>query len=126
MTYSTGGSASVTAGGLLTVSVGGGSYTQQLSGDYAGDYVHLASDSGVIAPPFGQTADGTLAILSNVPCYRRGTRILTDRGEVAVEDLCVGDLVRTALGEAMAPIVWIGQRSDFIIKPTLLHQDSRE
>jgi hypothetical protein len=46
----------------------------------------------------------------NPPCYCRGTRILTNRGEVAVEKLAVGDVVINASDERR-PIRWIGHRA---------------
>ena len=42
-------------------------------------------------------------------CFTPGARILTPRGEVAIEDLQVGDLVLTADNGAQ-PIRWIGRR----------------
>ncbi|MEA2727056.1 MAG: hypothetical protein QOF70_1531 [Acetobacteraceae bacterium] len=47
----------------------------------------------------------------SIECFGGGTRILTSDGEVAVEDLRVGDQVETLLGGAPAAITWIGHRT---------------
>jgi ELWxxDGT repeat protein len=44
-----------------------------------------------------------------VSCFATGTRIRTLRGDVAVEDLAVGEMVVTHGGDT-APIIWIGRR----------------
>ena len=58
--------------------------------------------------PVSDGATGSL--IAAIPCYCRGTRILTDRGEVAVEELTVGDRLVTRSGEARA-LRWIGHRA---------------
>jgi len=82
----------------------------------AGPTYNLVSD----AP--GNPTLGTVTLASNVTpdqftnsggnfyylCFCKGTRILTEGGEVAVEDLKVGDLAITASGKAR-PIRWLGR-----------------
>lgn len=43
-------------------------------------------------------------------CYRKGTRIAAERGEVAIESLRIGENVLTQSG-ALRPIRWIGRRT---------------
>lgn len=57
-------------------------------------------------------ASGTVVelIATAAPCFCRGTRIATARGNVAVEHLALGDLVRTDT-RGPQPIRWIGSRA---------------
>ena len=49
-------------------------------------------------------------ITFQIPCFAAGTPILTDRGNIPVQDLSVGDTVITFGGEDR-PIIWIGKRT---------------
>lgn len=73
-----------------------------------------------------QGTDNSLGtILDNVSlmvCFASGTRIATPGGDVAVEDLTVGDLVST-MGGPPQPIRWIGSRQldafDLLANPNM-------
>jgi hypothetical protein len=84
-------------GGALTLSTSNGTQVLSLAGSYAQNQFTIVN---------GDT------IVNSAPCYAAGTRILAKRGEVAVEELRVGDLVatRSGIGTPFKAITWIGWR----------------
>src|SRR5207248_9489823 len=66
-------------------------------------------------------AGETDVFVSDIPCFCRGTMILTERGEVPVEALSLGEKVRTLTG-ALKPITWIGHGRRLL---TNLSRDAR-
>ncbi len=71
---------------------------------------------GGVSP--AQVAQHGMLHSMGVPCFSKGTRILTPFGERFVEDIAVGDLVTTAAGKAL-PVMWHGQRrvDDLLAQP---------
>ncbi|MBN9508510.1 MAG: Hint domain-containing protein [Alphaproteobacteria bacterium] len=84
------------AGGVLTLTEGGSTVgTLALAGSYGADGFRV------------QNSVGTTEV--TVPCFAAGTRIATATGEVPVERLRAGDVVRLADG-GRAVVRWVGHR----------------
>jgi len=67
------------------------------------------------------SASTTISTDLPAPCFALGTRIATETGDRAVEDLRVGDKVRVVPGSATREVVWIGYRHvDCLRHPTPL------
>lgn len=76
------------------------------AGDYTLRFTELGPNNsfGAIIDNVEIMYDDTVGIV----CFCDGTLIRTDRGDVAVEDLQVGDMVETQSG--LKPLRWIGKR----------------
>ena len=88
---------------------------------------HLASNFQLtpgVTYTFGAfTRVGAVNYDQLVPCFCKGTRIETNHGDVLIEQLRVGDLVKT-LDDGYQPVRWIGVKSldaiDLAYNPALL------
>ncbi len=89
--------------------------TDAVSGTYQATFqegansvqLNFVSATPLTTDDFVLSQDGAGTLIA--ACYARGARIATVRGEVAIEDLQIGDLAITASG-AQRPIVWLGHR----------------
>jgi collagen type I/II/III/V/XI/XXIV/XXVII alpha len=89
-----------------------------LSSSLSGTTLSLTSGGTADTLAFNALSGGTLqvqtvgsnTVITIVPCFAVGTRIVTPGGERPVENLAVGDEVLTILGEVLR-IVWTGSRA---------------
>ena len=100
-----------TAGEVHARQVGGQTYLEADLTGSGGATFQIAFDNSINGPIPIQASDVYLV----TQCYARGTRILTARGEVAIEELGLDDLVVTVSG-ARRPVVWTGGRSIDILR----------
>ncbi len=91
----------ITSGSILTILDSGGTIAAIDIGTQTGKFANFIVSGGT-----------TDVFLTDTVCFAEGTRILTDRGEVAVEELEAGDnVVTTAPNTGTHPVKWIGQRT---------------
>jgi len=70
--------------------------------------ITIIYDNGPTSASVGYVGIGDISFdLFGPLCFTRGTLLETDHGEIAIEDLVVGDLIRT-MDNGMQPIRWIG------------------
>jgi len=105
-------------GDTITLNTGGSDFT------ITGITFYLADGRVFFTPTDGSTLDSATFVSSTwvstqgsldvgdlgPPCFASGTFILTDNGEIPVEDLKVGDFVQT-LDNGLQPIQWRGWRT---------------
>ena len=74
------------------------------------DYVFGGGTAAIAGTLDFHNTSGTISF--DVICYAGGTHILTDRGEILVEDIAEGDLVVTMDGDqqVLKPVKWLGHR----------------
>lgn len=86
---------------------------RQISAGYNGTNGDDDFGDGVAGQSLQRTPKGSNNIISNTPtpeCFLTGTRILTETGYKAVEELQIGDKVQTAEGD-LADVKWIGYQT---------------
>jgi glycosyltransferase involved in cell wall biosynthesis len=103
VSFDSGGSAQLLSGNVLHVVEHGVAFDLHLdpAQNLRGAIFHLQNDG---------TGGTLITEENNAPCYCAGTLIATVRGEIAVEELAIGDEVLTA-HNGPRPIKWIGRRS---------------
>lgn len=90
---------------VLLVSSGGKQYLVYPDGQPGA----LSGITGTVAQTLTFYRDAQYSVENGVPCFAAGSLILTERGEIPVEQLAEGDLVMTQ-DNGLQPVRWIGVR----------------
>jgi hypothetical protein len=85
----------------LVAAIRGG---QNVAGQIGAIATTAIASGGALAFSPGGVFTGALA------CFALGTRILTDTGEIPVEDVATGDLVPGQVSGALRRVCWVGRR----------------
>ncbi len=81
--------------------------TDSVSGTLYTDRLQFA---GVVPGTFAVSLVNGTIVITDIPCFAAGTKILTPRGQIAVEHLAIGDDVISARDGNVRKIIWTGQR----------------
>jgi hypothetical protein len=87
---------SYTSGDLKMQLMGGQTFDLAITGTYSFSDFIINTNSSVTT--------------IQLPCFAEGTRIATDHGDMRVEELSVGDLVRVMIEGPVQPVIWVGHR----------------
>ena len=104
--------------GLVTVTYGATNFTGQIPNEADGTSGLAAADqtdwgfslAGRTGGADGEIWADDLSLTANLVCFCEGTLIETADGLTPVEDLCVGDLVKT-MDNGLQPVRWTGRNA---------------
>jgi hypothetical protein len=74
-------------------------------------FTDMLTFSGHVPGTFAAAITGNGIVITDIPCFAAGTRILTPTGERRVENLAVGDEVITIRDGSAQKIIWAGSRT---------------